>query len=113
MDRRRSDEPQTAEPPTAEPGPAPGDARPLREPVRNPWLWAAMAVVVLAGVPLYLPVGTIRPLVGGVPWWLLISVGATIAFCALTCWACLRAWNLAEPAEEAAAARERDEEVRP
>lgn len=103
MDRRRSDEPESVD--------APAGGRPLREPIRNPWLWVAMAVVVLAGVPLYLPTGTVRPLVGGVPYWLLISVGATIAFSALTCWACLRQWNLAEPAEEAA--RERDEEVHP
>lgn len=104
MDRRRSDEPDTA------------GARPLREPVRNPWLWVAMGVVVLIGVPLYLPAGVIGPLVGGVPLWLLVSVAATAAFSAVTCWACLRAWNLAEPAEEAAAARsagERDGEVHP
>jgi hypothetical protein len=82
------------------------EGRPLREPIRNPWLWIAMAVVVVAGVPLYLPTGSIRPLVGGVPYWLLISVAATFAFSALTCWACLRWWNLAEPAEEAARERE-------
>jgi hypothetical protein len=103
MDRRRSDEPGSVASPTG--------ARPLREPIRNPWLWVAMAVVVLAGVPLYLPTGTVRPLLGGVPFWLWISIGATVAFSALTCWACLRQWNLAEPAEEAA--RERDREVHP
>ncbi|GLZ49966.1 hypothetical protein Acsp06_61510 [Actinomycetospora sp. NBRC 106375] len=106
MDRGRSTEPDTPPPDRAAPR-----SRPLREPVRNPWLWIAMAVVVVAGVPLYLPTGAIRPLVGGVPFWLLISVAATVAFSALTCWACLRDWNLAEPAEEAA--RERDAEVSP
>lgn len=109
MDRRRPD--QTATPPAEGP--------PLREPVRFPWLWVAMGVVVLAGVPLYLPAGAVEPLVGGIPFWLLISGAATLAFSALTCWACLRVWNLAEPAEEAAAAeaaaaaREQDAEVRP
>ncbi|GAA4942990.1 hypothetical protein EV188_104244 [Actinomycetospora succinea] len=101
MDQRRSDEPGTAEVP-------PAGAR-LREPIRTPWLWVAIGVVVLVGVPWYLPTGAIEPLVGGIPFWLLISVGATLAFSALTCWACLRDWNLAEPAEEAA--RERDVEV--
>jgi hypothetical protein len=104
MDRRRSDEPEASVD-------VPAGGRPLREPIRNPWLWVAMAVVVLAGVPLYLPTGTVRPLVGGVPYWLWISIGATVAFSALTCWACLRQWNLAEPAEEAA--REPDREVHP
>jgi hypothetical protein len=102
MDRRRSDEPESVD--------AAGGGRPLREPIRNPWLWAAMAVVVLVGVPLYLPTGSVEPLVGGVPYWLWISIAATVAFSALTCWACLRQWNLAEPAEEAA--RAHDGEVR-
>lgn len=102
MDRGRSTSPD----PARGAGGAPTTARPLREPIRSPWLWVAMAVVVVAGVPLYLPTGSIRPLVGGVPYWLLISVAATVAFSALTCWACLRDWNLAEPAEEAAAREE-------
>jgi hypothetical protein len=108
MDRRRSDDLDTS-------AAAPARTRPLREPVRNPWLWAAMGVVVVIGVPFYLPPGVVGPLVGGVPAWLLISVVATIAFSALTCWACLRDWNLAEPAEEAAVggAVGGDGEVRP
>lgn len=102
MDRRRSDEPGST-----------GDTRPLREPVRLPWLWVAMGLVVLAGVPWYLPAGAIEPLVGGIPFWLLISVVATVAFSAVTCWGCARGWNLAEPAEESAASGRRDEEVHP
>lgn len=106
MDRGRSTSPDPAPDPARGAGGAPTTARPLREPIRSPWLWVAMAVVVVAGVPLYLPTGSIRPLVGGVPYWLLISIAATVAFSALTCWACLRDWNLAEPAEEAAAREE-------
>ncbi|WP_243793919.1 hypothetical protein [Saccharopolyspora gloriosae] len=87
MDQRRSD-------PRAE--------RPLREPIRHPWPWVALAISVLAGVPLYLSPGLVRPLVFGVPAWLAGSVLAALAFSALTSWMCLRWWNLAEPAEEAA-----------
>ena len=68
-----------------------------------PWLWVSLGIVILAGIPFYLPTGSIRPLVGGVPYWLVISLVAALAFSAITCWACLRAWNLAEPEEEAAA----------
>jgi hypothetical protein len=100
MDQRRPD---------ADPAGAPPTGARLREPIRNPWLWTGIGVVVLVGVPWYLPTGAIEPLVGGIPFWLLISIGATLAFSALTCWACLRDWNLAEPAEEAA--RRRDAEV--
>lgn len=74
-----------------------------REPIRAPWLWVALGIVILAGIPFYLPTGSIRPLIAGVPYWLAVSFVASLAFSAITCWACLRAWNLAEPEEEAAA----------
>jgi len=72
-----------------------------REPIRRPGLWVVLALVVLAGVPLYLPQGAIEPVVLGLPLWLLGSVAAAVALSAVVCWACLRAWSLAEPAEEA------------
>ncbi|GAB2662828.1 hypothetical protein GCM10027271_21750 [Saccharopolyspora gloriosae] len=81
--------------------------RPLREPIRHPWLWVGLALSVLAGIPLYLAPGLVRPLVFGIPAWLAVSVLATLAFAALTSWMCLRWWNLAEPAEEAARAEDR------
>lgn len=81
--------------------------RTLREPIRHPWLWVGLALSVLAGIPLYLTPGLVRPLVFGFPAWLAISVLATLAFAALTSWMCLRRWNLAEPAEEAARAEDR------
>jgi hypothetical protein len=82
---------------------APPAATARREPIRLPWLWVSLGIAVLAGIPFYLPTGSIRPLVGGVPYWLVLSLVASLAFSAITCWACLRAWNLAEPEEEAAA----------
>lgn len=92
-------------PDDADASPAPDGTR-RREPVRMPWLWGAIGLVVVVGVPLYLPTGSVRPLLGGVPYWLWISIGATLAFSALICWACLRAWNLVEPEEQAAARTE-------
>jgi hypothetical protein len=73
-----------------------------REPVRRPWLFAVLLVIVLAGTPLWYPTGTIRPVVLGVPLWFAISVASTFAFAAFVSWICLRQWNLVEPAEEAA-----------
>lgn len=72
------------------------------EPVHRRGLWIALAVIVLAGVPIYLPSATIDPVILGVPLWLLVSVLAAIAMSALLCYACLRWWSLAEPAETAA-----------
>lgn len=72
-----------------------------REPIRSLWLWVTLVVVILAGVPFYLPTGSTQPLIAGVPYWLVISFAATLTFSSITCWACLRGWNLAEPEEEA------------
>lgn len=74
--------------------------RPLREPIRSPWVWAVMVLIILAGVPLYLPTGAIEPVVLGIPYWMALSVFFTLLFAAFTSWLCLRWWNLAEPEEE-------------
>lgn len=78
-------------------------SRPLREPVRSPWVWVTMVLIILGGVPLYLPAGAIEPLVLGIPYWMALSVLFTLLFAAFTSWLCLRWWNLVEPEEEGAA----------
>ncbi|MGH3359373.1 MAG: hypothetical protein ACRDO7_11260 [Nocardioidaceae bacterium] len=86
--------------------PAPTDrppTEPIREPIHIPWIWVAIVLVVLAGVPLYLPAGAIDPIWLGVPFWLIISVVAAVAMSAVICLVCLRWWSLAEPQETAAA----------
>lgn len=75
--------------------------RPRYEPIRLRSLWVGMAVIVLFGVPFYLPPGTTHPMVLGVPHWMAISVVSTLLFAALTSWICLRRWNIDEPEEEA------------
>ena len=74
--------------------------RPAREPIRSPGVWVVMAVVILGGVPFYLPAGSVTPLVAGVPYWMVVSVAFTFAFAALTSWLCLRWWHLVEDEEE-------------
>jgi hypothetical protein len=74
--------------------------RPLREPIHSPWVWVVMAVVILGGVPFYLPTGSVTPLVAGVPFWMVVSVAFTLAFAAFTSWLCARWWNLVEDEEE-------------
>lgn len=74
--------------------------RPVREPIRSPWVWVTMAVIILGGTPFYLPTGSVTPLVAGVPYWMVISVAFTLAFAAFTSWLCLRWWNLVEDEEE-------------
>lgn len=93
---RSADDAETTPP---DPLTAPGG----REPVRRPWLFVGLLVIVLVGTPVWYPTGTIEPLVFGVPYWFAISVASTLAFAAFVSWICLRHWNLVEPAEEAAA----------
>ncbi len=76
------------------------EGRPLREPIRSPWIWAVMVVIILGGVPLYLPAGATEPLVLGIPYWMALAVVFSLLFSAFTSWVCLRWWNLAEPEEE-------------
>ncbi|BBG03035.1 MULTISPECIES: hypothetical protein [Pseudonocardia] len=86
--------------PPSEPTTPPGE----REPIRSPWLFAVLLVIVLAGTPVWYPTGLIEPLVFGVPFWFAISVASTLAFAGFVSWICMRRWNIAEPAETAAAA---------
>lgn len=79
----------------------------LREPIRRPRLWVALGLVIVIGIPGYWPTDGIDPLVLGLPLWFWIAVLASVAFAGTLSYACLRLWNLAEPAEESAAREER------
>ncbi|WP_153393693.1 hypothetical protein [Ornithinicoccus halotolerans] len=73
---------------------------PAREPISRPLLWILLAVAILAGVPWYVPAGTVDPFVLGLPAWFWVSVLAAVALSAITCWACLTQWRL-EDVEDA------------
>lgn len=72
-----------------------------KEPIRKPWIWILLAIIVLAGVPWYLPAGTIEPVILGVPYWLLISVFFSFVLCGYLSWLCLTQWDVVEAEEEA------------
>lgn len=59
-----------------------------------------LAVILFAGVPWYLPQGTLEPLVLGVPYWLLISVFFSLVLCGYLSWLCLSQWDIVEAEEE-------------
>lgn len=82
------------------------DASRTREPIRKRWIWPVLILIVLAGVPWYLPQGTIRPVIFGVPFWLLLSVGFAVLFSAILSWICTRHWNLVEDQEDSERAGE-------
>ncbi|NIJ12616.1 hypothetical protein FHU38_002960 [Saccharomonospora amisosensis] len=79
-------------------------SRPLREPIRKPWIWAGLIVILLLGIPWYLPAGVIEPVVLGLPLWTIVAIGSSILLCGYLTWVISAHWNMVEDEEEAAAA---------
>lgn len=50
-----------------------------KEPIQHKWIWVVLVFIALAGVPWYLPVNTIYPIILGLPYWAFISLVASIA----------------------------------
>lgn len=74
--------------------------RPRKEPVRKPWIWIVMALIMLSGIPWYLPTGTLQPVVLGVPYWMFISIVSSLVLCGYLSWVALNEWEIVEEAEE-------------
>lgn len=82
-----------------------GEMRAVKEPIRKPWIWVVVAVIVLAGIPWYLPQGTVQPVFLGLPYWMLIAVVSSLALCGFLSWLCLNEWDVVEAEEERAAGK--------
>nr|WP_300306495.1 hypothetical protein [Halomonas sp.] len=78
---------------------------PNREPVRKPWIWIVIGLIIAISVPWYWPPGTLQPIVLGLPLWALIAVVGSIVLCAFLSWACITQWSDSdddiEPANDA------------
>lgn len=75
-------------------------AHPTKEPIRKPWIWVVMVLIMLAAIPWYLPKGTIGFVLLGVPYWMLISVALTLLMCGYVSWLCFTQWDVVEAEEE-------------
>ena len=63
-----------------------------RDPLRHPWLFAAIAVLYALSIPWWFGEG--RPaLVFGLPSWVALSLLATLGVACLTAFAALRLWD--------------------
>lgn len=76
------------------------EKRPIKEPIRKGWIWIGLVLIILAGVPWYLPTGTIHPIILGFPYWALIAVVCSLLLCAYVSWLCLTQWDIVETQEE-------------
>lgn len=66
----------------------------VREPVRIKWIWPVLVVIVLLGVPWYLPQGSLEPTIMGFPYWAFISLVMTIALALFLGYVILNCWNM-------------------
>lgn len=80
--------------------------RPVKEPIKKPWIWILMAVIMLAAIPWYLPGGAITPIILGMPYWAFISLVFSLVLCAYLSWLCLFEWDVVEEEEKRAKSRE-------
>lgn len=76
--------------------------RAVKEPIRKPWIWVTLTLIVLAGIPWYLPQGTVQPVFLGVPYWMFIAVISSLALCGFLSWLCLNEWDVVESARGSA-----------
>ncbi|MFB4163866.1 hypothetical protein ACE1TI_08485 [Alteribacillus sp. JSM 102045] len=72
----------------------------VKEPVRKPWIWIVMGLLVLFNAPWYLPVGSMEPYIFGLPYWAWISIILSISLCGYLSWLCLHEWHVVEDLEE-------------
>ena len=72
----------------------------VKEPIKYPWIWVVLVIIILAGVPWYLPKGTIYPIILGFPYWAFISIVATIVLSAFLVYVMYNYWDMEALIEE-------------
>jgi hypothetical protein len=73
----------------------------FKEPIRFKWIWVVLAVITLAGVPWYLPKGTIYPIILGFPYWAFISVVSAIVLAVFLTYVINHYWDMEALKEDA------------
>lgn len=63
-----------------------------KEPIKNGKLWVVFGVLFLLSVPWYLPVGSYKPLILGIPYWGWIVILVSLAFSATITYAIKYLW---------------------
>ena len=60
--------------------------------LRRPWIWAVYLVLFVLSVPWYLPTTPTPALWFGLPYWVLISLAATVSIAGFTAFVVHRYW---------------------
>ena len=61
-------------------------------------VWGGYVLIVGLAVPWYVPPGSFRPLILGLPYWAVVSIAASLLFACWTAFVILRFWD--EPGSE-------------
>ncbi|QVQ53989.1 hypothetical protein J4H86_09930 [Spiractinospora alimapuensis] len=71
---------------------SPHPKAPPAEPIRRPWLWVVLVLILLVSVPWYWPAGTLEPVVLGLPLWAWTTLAGSVALCGYLSWLCATQW---------------------
>ncbi|RCW78241.1 hypothetical protein DER71_1593 [Halanaerobium sp. DL-01] len=66
----------------------------FKEPIKTKWIWVVLAIIILSGVPWYLPEGTYNPIILGFPYWAFISIISAVALAIFLNYVIDKFWNM-------------------
>lgn len=69
-------------------------SRPKKEPIKNGKLWIVFGIIFLLSFPWYLPTGSYKPLILGIPYWAWIILLVSIALSAFLTYAIQYQWQM-------------------
>jgi hypothetical protein len=68
--------------------------RPKKEPIKNGKLWIVFGIIFLLSFPWYLPAGSYKPLILGMPYWAWIVLIVSLALSAFLTYAIKFQWHM-------------------
>ncbi|MFW5855972.1 MAG: hypothetical protein ACOCVB_01730 [Bacillota bacterium] len=72
----------------------------IKEPIKFAWIWVVLVIILLIGIPWYLPEGSYSPIILGFPYWAFISVISTVALAVFLNYVIDNYWDMEELEEK-------------
>lgn len=63
------------------------------EPLAHRWVWVVYALLFATSIPWYLPSGATVAIWFGLPYWVVISLSASLGIAVFTAWVVSRYWE--------------------
>lgn len=71
-----------------------------KEPIKNGKIWVVLIILYALTVPWYFPEGTFHPIIFGVPYWVLVVLGVSLAISITLTYILKNCWNIADEEEK-------------